>query len=514
MATRQGRKNKKGRTYRRERWVDSGEGVVRLRTRRIHRRKGQKPPRKDPGPRPLPRPQRAKHPAKPQPFGVYRGPFGRIEATRLLNRAGFGPAPGQAEKLAKMGMRKAVRSLTRPKGKAKLVGPPPVDGDGLPLAPFDSWGHDHLWWLDRMVRTTQPFRERMALILHDWFATSLASVSQQRQMIDQYWTLRRGVDGTFDQLVLDLTKDPAMLQWLNGGENNKWSPNENYARELMELFTLGADRGAYTEDDVREAARALTGWRYDWDDDLGAINFRYDPEFHDDEPKKVFGKRGDWDWRDICRLCVTHELHASFFVEKLWSYFVPAPPSKDTKRALVRMYLDNDRRILPVVEAILQHPDFYKGPAMVKPPVVFNASLLRALKVPIETDAWTWLGSGAGQQLFLPPNVAGWDDERWLDTSTVRARWLMVTYALDGRHHEPWEDPTYRERESTREAVNRALSTLGWPPLRADHQKELIAMSNRIPGYITDEWQQRPYLAMRQNALLQLIASSPDFQLS
>lgn len=512
MAVKAGRK-KKPVVYRRKRWVDTGEGVVRLKTKVIRRRKGEKAPRKDPGPRPLPRPQKARKPAGPQGFGTYHGKFGRLEATRLLNRAGFGPAPGQAEKLAKLGMRKAVLSLTRPKGQARLIGPEPVDGEGLPIAPFDSWGHDHLWWLDRMVRTNQPFRERMALIFHDWFATSNAGVSQQRQMIDQYWTLRGAVNGTFDDLVLKITRDPAMLQWLNGAENNKWSPNENYARELMELFTLGADRGAYTEDDIREAARALTGWRYDWDDDLGSHNFRFDPEYHDEESKKIFGRTGNWDWKDVCRLCVTHRLHASFFVEKLWSYFIPAPPSRSTRQGLIGIYLKNDRRILPVVEAILQHPDFYRGPPMVKPPVVFNASLLRSLKDSIRTDAWSWLGDGAGQQLFLPPNVAGWDDERWLDTSTVRARWLMVTYALDSHQHEAWDD-SYRDHETTRDAVNRALATYGWPALRYDHQTELVEMSNRIPRHITDEWQSRPYLAMRQNALLQLIASSPDFQIS
>lgn len=497
------------------RWVDRGEGVVNRETRVIRVRGSRKPPRRDPGPRPLPRAQRPARPVAPQPFGVYRGRFGRLEATRLLNRAGFGPSPGQAEKLARMGMKRAVLSLTRPRGRARLIGAKPVDSDGLPLAPADSWGQDHLWWLDRMVRTDQPFAERMALIFHDWFATSNASVSQQQQMLDQYATIKSHVNGSFDRLLFSLARDPAMLQWLDGGNSPKSSPNENFAREMMELFTLGADRGAYTEDDIREAARALTGWRYDWDDDQGAVNFRFDSEEHDNGPKRIFGKRGAWNWYDACRLCIEHPLHASFFVDKLWSYFVPTAPSVSTRRDLAKKYVNGGQQIRPVVEAILMHPDFYRGEAMVKPPVVFAAGLMRSLKETINTESWTWLCSSAGQQLFNPPNVSGWDDDRWLDTSTTRARWLMVTNVLGDRHFDAWDEQTpYRADESTREALNRALATFGWPALRAEHQQELISLSNRVTGRITDDWQKSPYRALRQNALLQLIAVSPDMQLS
>lgn len=502
-------------TYRFVRWVDRGEGVVHRETKVIRVKGSRRPPRRDPGPRPLPKAQRPSKPLVPQPFGVYRGAFGRLEATRLLNRAGFGPSPGQAEKLARMGMKRAVLSLTRPRGKAKLIGPAPVDSDGLPLAPADSWGHDHLWWLDRMVRTDQPFGERMAFIFHDWFATSNEGVSQQQQMLDQYATIRSHATGSFDRLLLSLTKDPAMLQWLSGGDSTRFSPNENYAREMMELFSLGADRGAYTEDDIREAARALTGWTYDWDDDQGTINFRFDPELHDTDSKKIFGKRGNWNWTDACRLCYEHPLHASFFVAKLWSCFIPTAPSPSTKAALMKKYLSGGRQIRPVVEAILMHPDFYRGAAMVKPPVVFAAGLMRSLKLTIKTEDWTWLSTSAGQQLFYPPNVSGWDDERWLDTSTTRARWLMVTTALQDRHFDAWDDQKpYPKDEPTRDALNRALATFGWPALRAEHQQELVSLSDRVAGRITDDWQQGPYRALRQNALLQLIAVSPDMQLS
>ena len=170
---------------------------------------------------------------------VYRGKFGEREATRLLWRAGFGPKPGEAAKLArKHNLANAVRSLTRPTSAEVLKGPAPLDGDGLPPAPFDAWGHDVLWWLDRMVRTNHPLVERMALIWHDWFATG--DVGSEQRAIEQIQLFERRWMGPFSDLLLDVTIDPAMLVWLSGLENTRRAPNENYAREMMELFTLGA----------------------------------------------------------------------------------------------------------------------------------------------------------------------------------------------------------------------------------------------------------------------------------
>ena len=138
-----------------------------------------------------------------------------------------------------------------------------------------------------MVRTSRPLVERMTLVWHDWFATSNEAVSSQRLMLNQNKVLRRYWLGSFEKLLLALTTDPAMLLWLSGSENSKWAPNENYARELMELFTLG--RG-YTERDIREAARALTGFRADWDTD-GPPRTYYDSEGHDGGSKRVLGRR-------------------------------------------------------------------------------------------------------------------------------------------------------------------------------------------------------------------------------
>jgi hypothetical protein len=495
------------------RWVPDGQGDWRVQGYIVkHRHKPRRRHFRGPGKKPPRRPLAAAPPppaGEVRPPGSYQGPFGAEQARRLLNRAGFGAVPGQAEQLATLGLVGAVHSLTRPSGGATLSGPSPVDDDDNPIAPADAWGHDHLWWLDRMVRSNQPLVERIALVFHDWFATSNEGVSKQQQMIDQSNLFRSSGLGSFHDLFRAVTIDPAMLQWLNGHENRKGAPNENYAREMMELFSLGADRGAYSEDDIREAARALTGWRSDWSAELGSHNFRFDPKRHDPGSKAIFGRGGNWGWEDACRLCVEHPLHATFFVDKLWSYFVAGPPPAATRDALVNTYVGSGWAIRPVLEAILLSPELYEGPPMVKPPVVQLAGMLRALGRGIDTYAWAWLCDPAGQVLFRPPNVAGWDDARWLDTSRMRARWNLVHYALDEIEVDAWDD-SYSTTENAEEAVARALGSWGSPPLRDEHRAELLEFARRAEKTIVANWQKGPYRAMRQNALLQLVGVCPD----
>ena len=160
-----------------------------------------------------------------------------------------------------------------------------------------------------------------------------------------------------------------MLMWLDGVQNKKGAINENYAREVMELFTLGADRGAYTETDVRELAKALSGWRADIDNERGS-NFRFDPARFDSSVKTLFAgvsgygpKVGNFGWEDAVRLCIEHPLHPSFAVSKLWSYFIPTPPPDGERRILEQHYVQSGYQIRPLVEAILLHPDLYSGPA-------------------------------------------------------------------------------------------------------------------------------------------------------
>lgn len=451
----------------------------------------------------------------PTPSAATGGPMGRADAERLLWRAGFGPRPGDIERFAAMGLDAAVDTLVRPVGDARLVGPEPHDGDGNPLAPEDLWGHDACWWFDRMVRSDQPLVERMTLIWHDWFACSREKVGSARLMLDQNALFRRNALGSFADLLRDVTTDPAMLLFLDGVDNSARSPNENYAREIMELFTLGAGRGAYTEDDVRQLARAFTGWKADWADGVGFTNFRYVPTRHDNGTKTVFGRAGNWGVADGWRLCLEHPMHASFFVTKLWSAFIPTPPSADTLASLAHTYVSGAYQIAPVVAAILKHPDLYRGPRMVKAPVVFAAGLVRGTGMSVTSDAWSWLLPGAGQQLFYPPNVSGWDETRWLDTNTFRGRWSVVAYLLAQIQVDPWSRTSpYSTTESPAEAVDAALSVLARPSLTAEVRAALEQTAASMIAPTLKAWELGPQRGRRQNALRLLIATCSDHQTS
>jgi uncharacterized protein (DUF1800 family) len=442
---------------------------------------------------------------------VYGGTFGVREAQRLLWRAGFGPRPGEAEALAGQGLTAAVRSLTRPAGSATLIGAPVALSDGTPFAPRDAWGHDHLWWLDRMVRSDQPLVERMTLILHDWFATSNGDGNDAGLMIDQNELLRSHALGSFTDLLAGLTVDPAMLVFLSGIDNRRNAINENYGRELMELFTLGADRGAYTETDVRQLARALSGWTAEWSD-VGYVNFRFAASRADVGSKTLWAgtaheRTGAFGWRDAIALVLDNPYHRSFFVLKLWSYFVPSPPAAATQAALEQLYVSSDRSIEQVVEAILLHPDVYLGAPLVKPPAVYNAGLLRATGQTITTTDWVWLGDMSGQRLFYPPNVAGWNDRAWLDTSRLYGRWYMANRVLQAatRSSAQYAGST----ETGAQALAAAIDHVGRPALTPETVAVLRAMADQSAPVDSD---QAGYRALRQNALRQLVATSPDFQ--
>ena len=444
------------------------------------------------------------------PVAALSGRFTPAHATRLLWRAGFGPRPGEAARLAALGLDGAVASLTRPRGPVQLIGRPPHGADGRPLDPVDVWGDDHCWWLDRMVRSDHPLQERMTLIWHSWFATSIDGATQ-KLLLRQNAMMRPRWLGSFHDLFVEVTRDPAMLLWLNGVQNNRYSPNENYGREMMELFTLGQGRG-YDQRDVHDQARALTGFTNEWSNALGPHAFRYHPALHDDGVKTILGHRGRFDWRDACRLCVEHATHPPFMVAKLWGFFVAEPPPVADARALERTYVDSGFATRPLVEAILRHPLFYTGGRMVLPPVVFCAGMLRALGRTVQTDDWGWIGQITGQKLFEPPNVAGWDYADWLDTARWAARLTAVGTALGETVLDPAHDRHYPADEDPSQAVRSALAHWGDPALDPSTRAHLLDFSRRAQARMRESWEQVPDRVLRQNALRALLPTTPDWQ--
>jgi uncharacterized protein (DUF1800 family) len=244
------------------------------------------------------------------------------------------------------------------------------------------------------------------------------------------------------------------------------------------------------------------------------VNFRFLASRADTGSKTLWAgmpheRSGAFDWSDACTLVLDNPYHRSFFVLKLWSYFVPSPPAPATRAALEDLYVTSGRSIGQVVEAILLHPDVYRGAPLVKPPAVLNAGLLRATGQTITTENWYWLGDMSGQKLFYPPNVSGWNDRAWLDTSTLAGRWALANEVLTpgertGAHYSG-------STETGAQALAVALEHLNRPALTPETLAVLQSFADLAKTLDADA---AGYRALRQNALRQLIASSPDMQLS
>ncbi|MEV8374027.1 DUF1800 domain-containing protein [Kribbella sp. NPDC056861] len=279
------------------------------------------------------------------------------------------------------------------------------------------------WWLDRMVAGERA-TERLTWFWHGHFATSNQKVRSAPLMLAQNQVFRRTAQGSFTDLARAMIVDAALIRWLDGNDNRKGSPNENLAREFLELFTLGI--GHYAEVDVFEGARALTGWT------VRRTSTRpvFLPKRHDSEPKTVFGRTGDFDAQGFADLALAKPESAAFVVGRLWFRLVsPTPPSAATLARLVAAY-GSGRDIQAVLKAIAAEPAFRdSASAMVKQPVEWAVGLMRALGVrPSTFDDKTKLKllaglRGMGQVPFRPPSVGGWPSgASWLTTSAGVAR--------------------------------------------------------------------------------------------
>lgn len=356
---------------------------------------------------------------------------------RLVQRVGLGPRPGELDAAA--GFDATLDGLVAATADAIVAPsfpPTPARAGKNDLAArraqrrqqADQGRQLVAWWLDRMAAVAAPYPERMTWFWHGHFATSIQKVRYATLMYAQNATQRRAGGGDFRALAQAMVIDPAMLVWLDGGGNKVGRPNENLAREFMELFTLGV--GNYTETDVREAARALAGWRIDVTGGSASVN----PRNHDNGPETLLGSTASYDASGLVDLLVARPASPHFLAGRVWTRFVSdTPPDAATLDALVAAYGPN-HDVTALVRAAVTRPAF-RDPAsvLVRQPVEWLVAALRALKLPasgVPAPALRAGLTGLGQVPFDPPNVGGWPTGTpWLTTAAALAR-LKLAQAL------------------------------------------------------------------------------------
>jgi uncharacterized protein (DUF1800 family) len=277
-----------------------------------------------------------------------------------------------------------------------------------------------LWWANRMLATRRPLEEKLTLFWHGHFATGQNKVRDYRMMLRQNQMFRQHASGSLRDLLIGILKDPAMLVYLDNGENVKNHPNENFGRELLELFTMGV--GNYSERDVREAARAFTGWTND------VLEFKFDRDQHDFGDKTFLGRTGGFDGDHVIDVILDHPVTGEFVAGKLYRYFVRDEAAGAVKAELGRTLRSNGYRLKPLLKQIFLSKDFYSPASVatqIKSPVHLVVSTYKKLglsEVPTIPDFGRMTG-GLGQTLFEPPNVAGWAGGRtWITPSTLLQR--------------------------------------------------------------------------------------------
>ncbi len=276
------------------------------------------------------------------------------------------------------------------------------------------------WWANRMLTSNRPLEEKMALFWHGHFANNEEKVRDYRKMQRQLALFQAKGTGNFRELLIGAAQDPAMLAFLDAGVNVKGAPNENFAREIMELFTMGV--GNYSEKDIREAARAFTGWNYE------GVEFKKIDEKHDDGVKNVLGKSGNFDGVQVIDIILQQPVTAEFVAAKIYRYLVRQELSDATKKQLAGVLRDNKYELAPLLKTILLSKDFYSAPSMatrIKSPVELAVSTYKKLGlkevpgVPDFNDATEALG----QRLFRPPTVAGWaQGKSWITPGLLLER--------------------------------------------------------------------------------------------
>jgi hypothetical protein len=384
--------------------------------------------------------------------------WNETSAAHLLNRAGFGGSPQDVENLHKMGLDRSVSWFV---DCERIPDPTPAPDWAVNLDPKLTTIQDAIagagdqetkkqlqrernlteniqmadlryWWIRRMALGPRPFLEKMTLFWHGHFATSFEKVRMPYFLWLQNETLRQNATGRFPQLLTAVAEDPAMLRYLDGANSNKNKPNENFAREVMELFTLG--EGHYTEQDIQQAAKAYTGWGIGPD----KLHYEYHPRNHDDGPKTVFGQTGNFTGEEVLGIITSQPQCAKFISEKIWRFFVQDQPPQPLVEALAAEFQNHGMDIKRLMNVVFRSKEFYAPEvirAQIKSPVQWLIAATRQLQAPLPTQPMTLVMLGSlGQELFQPPNVKGWDGGiAWITTNNLLDRYNFAAALVEGQ---------------------------------------------------------------------------------
>jgi len=433
----------------------------------------------------------------------------------LYRRAGFGPSRQDLTDGRQAGFEatrdRLLASVGEPDPTEDLIEPYTRDYNYSDIADVRKW-----WYL-RMVYTPSPLREKLTLFWHGHFATSITKVEKARLMMKQNLLFRKKGFGSFRDLLLDVARDPAMLIWLDSNSNKKGNPNENYAREQMELFTLGI--GHYTEKDVRESARAFTGWFKD-----GSDHFFFSAPDHDNGVKTLpsFGLSGNLNGTDIIDMLAVHPQTARFLSRKLFTFFVHDHPSDAEIDALAKVYLDNNTNIGAVVQAIFKSPAFLSKDAylsLIKSPADFIVGAIKALPGQFAPVGVLPAFDLMSQSLFEPPSVKGWAGGLdWVSTITMLTRMNFGNYMITARPQSGLGNGLDLNSFSLNAGISRAdayvdyvLDSMGAVQVTPDTRQELISYMNAPNGLI---YLTRRNLDMKTRGLIHLIMSTAEYQMA
>lgn len=367
---------------------------------------------------------------------VSSAPLGEADARHLLARTGFGPTSTEVADYARLDRTAAVQKLLDGVNATATTPAPAWVTQDLPERSRDMSDEERKalreqqrdlgielrsWWYTELLTTPSPLTERMTLFWHNHFVSALQKVKLPVLMYRQNVLLRREAVGNFGRLLHEVARDPAMLVYLDGVQNRKGQPNENFAREVMELFTLG--EGHYSEQDIREAARALTGMSVD----RASGDYRFRPALHDDGAKTVLGQRGRFDADAFLDLILSRPETAEFVTAKLWREFISPEPDPVLVKRWARQFREANYELRPLLRTMLSSDAFYAADhrgVLVKSPVELSVGTLRQFGItPPDWKPLLAVNRALGQDLFNPPNVKGWPGYTdWINTQTLLAR--------------------------------------------------------------------------------------------